>query len=468
MMIDARSRRPGRMGNPPSSSGESDIKLGLPAGRPLELLLLAYSDAPTAGTVSDHLSALGTLSRHRFRQLRIKGNFPDFLDLSRFDGVILHYSVIACQEYYVSSSARAQLARFAGLKAIFIQDEYRFVDRTISAMRDLGISLLFTCVPEAEIAKVYPEGALPNTVKQNVLTGYVPPHLPSRAVPTFAARPIDIGYRGRELPLHLGRLAQEKRWIGERVAAEAAAYGLVTDISCREEDRLYGERWIDFIANCKAVLGVESGANAFDFTGELEEKIGAHLSAAPKTSFEEIERLYLSGKEEEIRLNQISPRCFEAAALRTLMILYEGEYSRILEPWRHYVPLKKDHSNMAEVVAILRNPARAQEIIERAYGEIALNPRYSYAFAVKVVDDAIDAVIRPEMLSRKRAYSAFELKVVCAANLIMWRQRLADALVRATRSLFLRVILGWMPERTRAEVRNRVRRWRGIDIADER
>jgi glycosyl transferase family 1 len=462
------SRRSLRTDKPPSSSHESELGLAPPSASPLELLLLTYSDAPTAGTVTDHLNALGTLSRHRFRQRRIKGNLPDFLDLSRFDGVILHYSVIACQEYYVSPSARARLARFRGLKAIFIQDEYRFVDRTIAAMRDLGINLLFTCVPESEIEKVYPEQALPNTVKQNVLTGYVPPHLPSRAVPSFAARPIDIGYRGRKLPPHLGRLAQEKRWIGERVAAAAPAYGLVTDISCREEDRLYGERWVDFIANCKAVLGVESGANVFDFTGELEEKISAHISQSPRTSFNEIERLYLSGKEGRIRLNQISPRCFEAAALRTLMILYEGEYSGILEPWRHYVPLKKDHSNMAEVVAILRDPARASEIIERAYREIALNSRYSYAFAVKVVDDAIDATIRPDMLSRKRAYSAFELKVVCAANLITWKQRLIDTMTRAARSLFLRVILGWMSERTRAEVRNQVRRWRGIKMIDER
>jgi hypothetical protein len=451
-----------------SPSLESEIGLGLPSARPLELLLLTYSDAPTAGTVTDHLSALGTLSRHRFRRLRIKGNLPDLLDLSRFDGVILHYSIIACQDYYVSSPARARLARFTGLKAMFIQDEYRFVDRTIAAMREFGINLLFTCVPESEIDKVYPEQALPDTVKQNVLTGYVPPLLPTRTVPAFAARSIDIGYRGRELPLHLGRLAQEKRWIGERVAATAPSYGLVTDISCREEDRLYGEHWIDFTANCKAVLGVESGANVFDFTGELEEKIGAHLSRSPTTSFEEIERLYLSEKEGRIRLNQISPRCFEAAALRTLMILYEGEYSGILEPWRHYVPLKKDHSNMAEVVAILRDPARASEIIERAYREIALNPRYSYAFAVKAVDDAIDATVRPEMLSRKRAYSTFEFRVVSAANLIMWWQRLTDTMARAVRSLLLRVILGWMSERTRAEVRDQVRRWRGIKIADER
>ncbi|MBT8506740.1 hypothetical protein B1F79_04690 [Coxiella-like endosymbiont of Rhipicephalus sanguineus] len=52
---------------------------------------------------------------------------------------------------------------------------------------------------------------------------------------------------------------------------------------------------------------------------------------------------------EKIDYNQISPRHFEAVATKTLQILYEGEYSNILKPWVHYVPLKKDYSNFDEV-----------------------------------------------------------------------------------------------------------------------
>src|SRR5262249_53162455 len=92
----------------------------------------------------------------------------------------------------------------------------------------------------------------------------------------------------------------------------------------------------------------------------------------------------------------ISPRCFEAAALRTLMILYPGLYSGILEPWRHYVPLKRDHSNMDEVVAVVRDPIRAQKIIDAAYHEVALNPRYSFLAMVEEFDrDILESLSEP-------------------------------------------------------------------------
>lgn len=352
---------------------------------------------------------------------------------------------------------------------MFIQDEYRFINRTVAAIRDLGIDLLFTCVPEPEIDKVYSPQALPRPVRVNVLTGYVPPTLALRAVPVPADRPIDIGYRGRRLPAHLGRLSQEKSMIGEHVAAEAPRYGLVTDISCREEDRIYGEEWINFISRCKAMLGVESGASVFDFTGEIERQVTDHLRREPDVSYETLERLYLGAHEGKIRLNQISPRCFEAAALRTLMILYEGEYSGILKPWHHYVPLKKDHSNMADVVAVLRDPEQIAKITERAYREVALDARYSYASAVAQVDDAIDALIRPEMLARRRPYTNFGFRSARKIDgLKLYRGLKYQALqmkyqaLQIARWLFLRVALGWMPEQRREKVWNRIREWRGI------
>jgi hypothetical protein len=80
---------------------------------------------------------------------------------------------------------------------------------------------------------------------------------------------------------------------------------------------------------------------------------------------------------------------FEAIALRTLIIAYPGRYSGVLEPWRHYVPLDKDHGNMAQVAAVLRDPERVAEIITNAYAEIALNPAYSYGAMIEVFDRRI-------------------------------------------------------------------------------
>jgi hypothetical protein len=436
--------------------------IALPVRR-LELLLLSDFDKTTASTIRDHVESFGAFSRHHFWRLSMLGEFSPLIDLARFDGVIIHYTLVACSDRFIAPSARARLRAYTGLKAMFIQDEYRFVDKTITAMRDLGINLLFTCVPEGEIEKVYPREALPGVVKVNVLTGYVPKNLLGRIVPAPSDRPIDLGYRSRRLDAHLGRLGKEKSEIADRVVADAPKYGIVTDISCREQDRLYGTAWIDFVCRCKAMLGVESGASVFDFTGEIEREVRAHLQRHPNASYEELEQLYFVEHEGKIRLNQISPRCFEAAALRTLMVLYEGDYSGILKPWRHYVPLKKDHSNMAEVVNVLRDSAKLAEITERAYEEIGFEHRYSYAGFVAKVDAAIDAVICAEMMSPKKAYSTVVFHLARLADVKAWWRRLSRMATEQARWLLMHGVLRWMSEQDRQRIRDRIRKWRGLE-----
>lgn len=443
--------------------------------RLLELLLLCNFPPRTGDTVRDHICALEHYSRHQVCVQGVTlGDISPFIDLSRFDGVIIHYTLIACSNDYIAPKLRARLRAFSGLKAMFIQDEYRFVGKTIAAMREIGVNLLFTCVPELEIEKVYPSRVLPGVVKVNVLTGYVPEALTRRKVPPPAERPIDVGYRGRKLPMWLGRLGQEKWQIAERFEADAARAGLVTDIAYREQDRIYGEGWIDFTARCKAMLGVESGASVFDFTGEIERNVASHLARHPDATFDEVEKLYFANEEGRIRLNQISPRCFEAAALRTLMILYEGGYSGILAPWRHYVPLKKDHSNMAEIVEVLRNPERVTEIVDRAFREVALDPRYSFKEAVAAIDVAMERRMEPEMWRGANGYSALGLGMARAGGFftswfvrVLW-SRLSYYAQVVVRILFVRVCLGWLPPTKREEIRNRIRRWRGIDVPETR
>src|ERR1051325_4567662 len=221
--------------------------------RPLNLLLLCDYQTQIAATVRDHITALEKHSRHRYYRLSMLGDIPPGLDLARFDGAVIHYTLFACNDGYLSPAARARLAAFSGFKGLYIQDEYRVVDASIKAMREIGIDLLYTCVPEPEIDKVYGGDRLPGVAKVNVYTGYVPEGLAQLAVLPTAERLVDIGYRGRNVPAWLGELGQEKQRIGIRMAEDAPRYRLNADISFREEDRLYGNAWIDFVARCKAM-----------------------------------------------------------------------------------------------------------------------------------------------------------------------------------------------------------------------
>jgi hypothetical protein len=344
-----------------------------------------------ATTVTDHIDAIRRHSRVSVYVLPTLGDLPDGLDLEAFDGLIIHYNIIMSDDEYLSPLSRWRISRYSGVKAAFIQDEYRFVDATVGVMRALGIEVLFSCVPSDQVDKVYPRSRLPKLAKvANVLTGYVPDALLAAEVLPYESRTIDVGYRGRRLPPWLGALAQEKVQIAERFVADPATHGLKLDISCDEEDRLYGAAWTDFVGACRAMLGVESGASVFDFDGSIEAAVRNHLAAKPTTPFEELKELYFADLEGRIRLNQISPRSFEAAALGTLMVLYPGEYSGILQPWRHYVPLERDHSNIAQVVETIRDPVRWIEITQQARDEVARSPSYSYQAMVDTVDSTMD------------------------------------------------------------------------------
>ncbi len=363
-------------------------------------LLLLYSlPGETAGTVSHHLEALATIPGFSSRILNLAWSLPAALDLNRFDVILIHYTLMASEDaksgpLLLSRDAVARIAAATALKGVFVQDEHRNIRHTIQALRELKTGILFTCVPHEQIEAVYPESALFGVHKVNVLTGYMDPSLLHRSVVPYQQRRVDVGYRARKVAFWLGALAREKWTIAGRFEHDARDYGLACDISTREEDRIYGEAWLDFLSSCKAVLGTESGASAVDFDGSLRAAVDAAVAADPDVDFDNISNRFLRGFDGQISMAQISPRCFEAAAARTLMILYEGQYSGRLQAWRHFVPLKKDHSNMAEVVAVLRDDKRATEIITRAYNECALAPENSYEALQAVVRDAVLTVHR--------------------------------------------------------------------------
>lgn len=420
-----------------------------------EILLLCDYRNDIAATVRENIDALTGRSRHRVRKVSILGDLPPRLDLDHFDVVVVHYSLILCHGTYVSAAARAKLAKFRGLKALLIQDEYRFIDATIAAMQATGIDVLLTCVPEGEIEKVYPSARLPGVVKVNVLTGYVPKALLNRPVLSYSERPVDVGYRARKVPAWLGELGQEKYNIGRKFRDDAAADDLALDISFREEDRLYGDDWINFVASCKAMLGVESGASVFDFTGEIQRNVDDHERREPGVTFERLKELYFAAEEGKISLNQISPRCFEATALRTLLVMYEGEYSGRMTPWEHYVPLKKDHSNHAEVVAVLKDKARAQQIIEKAYREVACNPRNMFEAFVDQFDDVIEKSLRLDQATARAALGDREFAVSSAPGWVARRRWMTRSIMEFCYRFLFSTLLG----RARPETREIVQSW---------
>jgi hypothetical protein len=372
-------------------------------------IAILYISETIASTVYDHLNSFQKYGQYTYTYLDIfKENITvDYIN--KCDAIIIHYTIFLFNDDRCPAWLRVVLRNTHAKKIVFIQDEYRFVNDVIENLDFIKADVLYTCVPESEIEKVYPKETLPNLIKINTLTGFVPEKLLKIPRQSYLNRKLDVVYRARKLSAWYGRLGQEKWVIAERFAQDAKEYGLVTDISYQEKDRIYGNDWIKFLQSSKAVIGCETSASIFDFTGDIQKQVEWYEKNNSKTTFEEIEEIFFKGLDGKIRLNQISPRCFECAALRTLMILYEGDYSGILKPWRHYVPLKKDHSNMKEVVAFIRSPEKWQEIIDFAYQEVAMSKEYGYERFIKKFEDDLNHFFGFTSSSVKRSINPNDL-----------------------------------------------------------
>jgi hypothetical protein len=379
---------------------------------PLSVLLLADDHSAHANAILEHIDALTTLSRHEvvtYNPRALRGSVA--LDLDEFDAVVVHYSLVAINDGYLAPSFRAKLRRFGGLKVQMIQDDYRWVHEFWAMFRELGITVLFTLVPEREMEAVWPSVHLPGVEKIHTLAGYVPLDAGSQPVPPLADRPFDIVYRGRTVPYWIGRLAQEKAWIAQGVASRAEHYGLRCDVDWREGARIYGQSWTEFMSSGRATLGSESGASITDFDGSIERRVRMYQQQHPDATYDDVHRDVLAPYEGNVMMNVISPRVFEAISLRTALVLFPGEYEGIIEPDRHYIPLQKDFSNFGEVVERLRDVAALERMTDVAFEEIIRSERYSIARFVERFDRALDEHGAPRTRGRRRVrYRAARLE----------------------------------------------------------
>lgn len=358
------------------------------------ILLLCDDRRSHANTVLDHIAAFKRFSRHEVRTFNTRAMSRSVaLDLDEFDVVAIHYSVVLSHSFYVTPHFREKLRRFKGLKVQFLQDDYRWVDEATAASRDIGIEVLFTVAPEPAASQLYDE-RLPGVRRVQTLTGYVPDNLIGLPIRPLAERPIDVGYRARDLPFWYGRLSREKTWIGQGFLERAAPYRLNCNIAWQEQDRIYGDRWVEFVSSCRATLGCESGASIADFTGAVEEGVRTYLRAHPAAPYEEVHEAVLKPYEGNVIVHVVSPRVFEAASLGTAMVMFPGEYSGVVRAGEHYIALEKDFSNMDDVVAKIRDDDYVSRMTAHTYGDLIQSGRWSYQSFIKQFDEVVDEEAR--------------------------------------------------------------------------
>jgi glycosyltransferase involved in cell wall biosynthesis len=378
-------------------------------GESLHILVLYDPGSLHISTVIEHVLSFHRFSRHTVHYAAGTRDANIDLALSIYDVLVLHYSVRISLESFLPEGLGRKIAAFAGLKVLFIQDEYETTETARIWMDRLGIHVLFTCVSPQYARIVYPRERYPGMSIVHNLTGYVPDE---RKIARFRMplkeRKITIGYRGRPLPFWYGDLGREKISIGQEMRRICEERNVTHDIEWTHEARIYGDRWYEFLGSCRATLGTESGSNVFDYDGKIRANIEQALAEDPALSYEEAHRRHIGEQEGRVIMNQISPKVFEAISLKTALVLFEGTYSGVVEPDRHFIPLRKDFSNVEDVLKKLRDDAFLDSLTERAYQDVIASGRFTYQAFIEGFDRHIDSLMHRRRRERVVALSLLD------------------------------------------------------------
>ena len=358
------------------------------------LVVYAYHRFPMRPTVRSHLQcfARSPLCRATYINLRYR-RLPMSILRQHFD-LIVFDTTFAGQRWNRERFRRVAqkalpLRDHPAPKALIPQDDFLNTDLLDEFMHQLGVTHVFSALPETSWPEVYAQ-APQHTRFTRVLTGYLDAESLENIRCLAAKHPkrdIDIGYR-TAWKFWFGKHGMQRKELAERVASAAKGHRLTTDIDTgqrTESDRLRGGDWFSYLLRCKYVLGTDGGTSILDRDGGIRECSETYVATHPDADFETVKRHCFPDADGRHRLFAISPRHLEACATRTCQILLEGEYNGLLQPGVHYLEIKRDFSNLNEVLKHVQKDDLRQGMAERAYRDIVASGRFSYANFVKQV-----------------------------------------------------------------------------------
>jgi hypothetical protein len=355
------------------------------------LIVYGYRDYPARSTSWNHLYAHGNYSGHDCYYLNLAVNrVPWYIKCIKFDLIIFDtlFFVRFKRGYFEGLMRRAAvLKKSNAIKVMLPQDEFINTDLLCRFAHEFKIDHIFSVAPESEWEKIYDTVDLSKTQIHKVLTGYLNDSI---SLPGNIARDIDIGYCAADPPYWHGRHGMLKGDIGKAFLNCPDTNDLRMEILTPKGHPFLGDDWLHFLMRCKYTLGVEGGTSILDRDGTIRTCTERYQQEHPEATFEEVEQRCFSGVDGSFKLFALSPRHLEACATRTCQILIEGDYDGVLQPWKHYLPLKKDFSNLDQIVEIVKNDALRTEITECAFQEIVASNNYAYpVFSAKIIETAL-------------------------------------------------------------------------------
>jgi hypothetical protein len=377
------------------------------------LVLYLHAEAePMRPTTTQHLRFLEhSLTPHNVLYWNAWHGVPSWVRSYPYDVVVLHYSVLCMRWEEPFERWRSSLDWIRESDAVRIampQDEYVCAARLDEWLGDLDVQCVFSALNERHWKVLYPRESK-RTRMERTYTGFVDDRaagMVERLPAPHAEREVDLVYRARNLPYQFGHHGQLKHEIAQIVEPAAQAAGLRTDISTAIGDTKYGDAWFEFLASGRCVIGTESGSSALDPVGAIRRFEAEWRRSNPEATFEDFSALQEPGWD-DYEFTAISPRLFEAAQTKTAQLLVEGEYDGILQPEKHYFPLRGDFSNLTEVLERIRDPRETEAMAERAWEDLIESGRYSYGAFAAHVESVVDELADGPMNHGRRAAASW-------------------------------------------------------------
>lgn len=284
------------------------------------------------------------------------------LRFSRYDAIVLLHSVFS-NSCFLTGRLLDLVCRARLPKAFFIGNEYKLMPEKMAFAEAIGAAVLVTQMNHPRTLAVYRERLPACSVLHLPNTGIDPQDYTSDR--PYDDRPVDLGYRGNGSVLYLGN--DEREQLAAVFALSGPANGLTVDISTDPTQRYAPREWVDFLYGCKGQIGNEPGGDYFELTDATRKAVNALLATKPDAGLDEIHAAFFANYQNPVPGRIIGSRQIEAAATKTVQILFEGEYGGYLQPHIHYIPLKKDFSNLGEVIRQFRDKSEAERIRSAAY-----------------------------------------------------------------------------------------------------
>jgi len=346
---------------------------------------------------------------------------PSWISKGNFSAVIIHNTFFCLREMFdlpVLFERTRVIKKMSCPKIAIPQDEYDQPHLLDEWFEFMGVSTILSNFPQYKTT-LYPKmSGRADFVK--VYTGYISNDL-LRFSNKDNKKKWDVGYRASRLPFWFGSLGQFKYRLGEEVSPELEKYGLTVNCSTKAKDFFIGKDWYSFLSSSKSVLGSESGSSILIKNKRAKADVIKYLADHPKASFDEVNQNVMSGEDGMLYFSTLSPRHFECAALRVCQLLVEGEYDGVLKPDIHYIPIKKDFSNLSEVAEKLKDDSFCNMVIKNAYDDLACDPKFSYeAFSTIVIESVLKN--SPEVVSAHRGWNR-RLRLLSHFNFVVNRFR---------------------------------------------